>query len=227
MILQMVKVIDKIQQKYEKLKRCQLQSYYQANLGNYGNDCVLGSQIFIKSQLKQLFLGDEVIVEDYATLQCIFETSAIYIGDRSIIRNFAVLNSAYGKIEIGKDCSVNPYSMLFGYGDLVIGDLVRIATHVVINPGNHLFDDIDTPIDHQPLTNKGVIIEDDVWIGAGAIILDGCTIGKGSVIGAGTVVTKSVEPYSVVVGVPGKTIRKRGERKNNNASNNIALSFLQ
>ncbi|MGD1911614.1 MAG: acyltransferase [Rivularia sp. (in: cyanobacteria)] len=100
---------------------------------------------------------------------------------------------------------------MFANGDLIIGNWVRIATHVVINPGNHLYDDIDTPIDLQPSTNKGVIIEDDVWIGAGVIILQGCKIGKGSVIGAGTVLTKSVEPYSVVVGVPGRVIKKRGE----------------
>ncbi|WP_424096512.1 acyltransferase [Moorena producens] len=141
------------------------------------------------------------------------EDSAIHIGDRSIIRSSAMLISAQGKIKIGSDCSVNPFCFLYGAGDLVIGNWVRIATHTVIVTSNYTFDDLDMPIDLQPSTKKGVIIEDDVWIGAGVRILDGCRIGKGSVIGAGTVLTKSVEPYSVVVGVPGKVIRKRGEFK--------------
>ena len=63
----------------------------------------------------------------------------------------------------------------------------------------------------QQGTKKGIVIEDDVWIGSGCKILDGITIGKGSVIGAGTVCTKDVEPYSVIVGVPGKLLKRRGE----------------
>jgi acetyltransferase-like isoleucine patch superfamily enzyme len=56
---------------------------------------------------------------------------------------------------------------------------------------------------------KGIVIEDDVWIGAGARILDGVTIARGSVIGAGSVVTKSTQPYSIVVGVPAKIVSSR------------------
>ncbi|MUG96740.1 acyltransferase [Scytonema sp. UIC 10036] len=222
----LISICDKIEQRYGSLKHRVLENNYQQDMGKYGKNCSLGSKSLIKSNLNQLFLSDDVIIEDYATLECSLENSAIHIGDRSTVRNFAILKSMQGQIKIGRDCSVNPYSALFGCGDLIIGDLVRIATHVVINPANHLFDDINIPIDYQPLTNKGVIIEDDVWIGAGAIVLEGCTIGKGSVIGAGTVVTKSVEPYSVVVGVPGRIIRKRGEPRNKNNINGTDKSLL-
>ncbi|NEQ04518.1 MULTISPECIES: acyltransferase [unclassified Moorena] len=203
------KLIRNLRNNYKKQLR---QNYYRKNLGNLGEDCYIGKSV-IKNNLNKLFLGNRVIVENNVTLKCNLEDSAIHIGDRSIIRSSAMLISAQGKIKIGSDCSVNPFCFLYGAGDLVIGNWVRIATHTVIVTSNYTFDDLDTPIDLQPSTKKGVIIEDDVWIGAGVRILDGCRIGKGSVIGAGTVLTKSVEPYSVVVGVPGKVIRKRGEPK--------------
>ncbi|MEM9924948.1 MAG: acyltransferase [Cyanobacteria bacterium P01_D01_bin.50] len=206
------KIYRRIYNKLNKYENQRLNNIFRQQMGHFGEDCNIGNKVIIKSPLNKIFLGDRVFVEDYSTLECSSDDStAIHIGERSIIRTFARLSSARGKIKIGSDCSVNPYTILFANGDLIIGNWVRIATHVVINPGNHLYDDIDTPIDLQPSTYKGVIIEDDVWIGAGVIILQGCKIGKGSVIGAGTVLTKSVEPYSVVVGVPGRVIKKRGE----------------
>jgi acetyltransferase-like isoleucine patch superfamily enzyme len=67
----------------------------------------------------------------------------------------------------------------------------------------------DALVSKQIVTKLGVVIEDDVWIGAGAKILDGVTLRKGSVIGAGAVVTKSTESYGVYAGVPAKLIKFR------------------
>ncbi|MCX7595635.1 MAG: acyltransferase, partial [Fischerella sp.] len=61
----------------------------------------------------------------------------------------------------------------------------------------------------QGVTCKGIIIEDDCWLGHGVTVLDGVTIGKGSVIGAGAVVTKDIPPYSVAVGIPAKVVKSR------------------
>ncbi|HOO26508.1 MAG TPA: DapH/DapD/GlmU-related protein [Clostridiales bacterium] len=73
----------------------------------------------------------------------------------------------------------------------------------------HSYTDPDTPIVDQPTDQRKITIEDNVWIGANAVITPGITIGTGSIIGAGAVVTKDVEPYSVMGGVPAKLIRKR------------------
>ena len=68
---------------------------------------------------------------------------------------------------------------------------------------------IDIPMVKQPILRKRIIVEDDVWIGAGAVILGGVRIGTGSIVGAGSVVTRDVKPFSVVVGTPALMIRKR------------------
>lgn len=135
----------------------------------------------------------------------------IFIGKYCYIHDFAMILSYGGKIEIGDFCTVNSFCVLYGHGGLKIGNGVRIAANSIIIPANHNFNDLSKFIYQQGETKLGVVIEDDVWIGAGSIILDGVKIGKGSVVGAGSVVTKNVEQYSVVAGNPARLIRKRGE----------------
>ncbi len=98
----------------------------------------------------------------------------------------------------------------FIQGPTVIGDNVMMGPDVIIYTANHEFKNTDIPMIEQGFQErKKVSIESDVWIGARVIILPGVHIGKGSIIGAGAVVTKNVEEYSVVGGVPAKVIKKR------------------
>jgi carbonic anhydrase/acetyltransferase-like protein (isoleucine patch superfamily) len=94
-------------------------------------------------------------------------------------------------------------------GKISIGDGVRIATGSQILGFNHGFSDVDTHIYQQPHTRQGIVIEDDVWIGANAVVVDGVTIGADSIIAAGAVVTRDVRPYSIVGGNSAKLIRDR------------------
>lgn len=99
-------------------------------------------------------------------------------------------------------------------GPLYIGNDVMMGPDVIIYTSNHESSRTDIPMIEQGNTEKKpVIIEDDVWIGARSIIMSGVKIGKGSIIAAGAVVTKSVEPYSVVGGVPAKLIKYRKNSK--------------
>lgn len=153
--------------------------------------------------------GPNVHVRRHAFMEC-GKDGHISIGAHSLIMPYAMLLAYSGRIELGEYCTVNPYCVLHGHGGLKAGNYVRIAPHVVIIPANHKFDDVDRPIARQGLDKKGVVIEDDVWIGANAVILDGVHIGKGAVIGAGAVVTKDVLPLQIVAGVPAKPIGTRG-----------------
>lgn len=134
--------------------------------------------------------------------------STIRIGDRSSVGPGVMLQ---GNITIGEDCSVQVYSVLTGYpkGEIRIGNGVRIASHTVFVGANHRYEDPAVPIRLQGLREAPIVVEDDVWIGSHVCVLAGVTIGRGSVIGAGSVVTKSIPPNSIAVGVPAKVIRKR------------------
>lgn len=133
----------------------------------------------------------------------------IEIGSDTELLNGVLILTYGGNIKIGDSCSINPYTVLYGHGNLTIGNNVLIAGHCLIIPANHNFDDISMPISKQGLTKKGIVIEDDVWIGSGCRILDGVRIGKGAVVAAGAVVNKDVPSFAVVGGVPARIIKLR------------------
>jgi carbonic anhydrase/acetyltransferase-like protein (isoleucine patch superfamily) len=125
------------------------------------------------------------------------------LGDRTYVSAHSYL---WGDVEIGADCTLNPFSEV--RGNIRIGDAVRIGAHTSILGFNHLMA-TDRPIFEQGLEFEGITIGDDVWIGSHAVILDGITVGDHSVIGAGAVVTKDVAPWSIVAGNPARKIRDR------------------
>ncbi len=161
---------------------------------------------------KQISVHPSTQIGFHAKVQTIGGGS-IKIGKNCSILDYAMILTYGGKIEIGNNVSIHHYSIIYGTGGLKIGNDVRIAAHVVITPVNHIFARKDIPIRLQGVDLKGIVIEDDVWIGTNVTILDGVTIGKGCVIGAGSVVTKSLPEYSVAVGIPARVIYKRGEKR--------------
>lgn len=158
-----------------------------------------------------LVLGKNVRIESGVVIEVGLTPGkgVVSIGDNSLIRRYAILSSHGGNISIGENCGVQSFSVLYGLGGLEIGDWTRIATHTVIVPANHVFEDPMLEIKKQGLNQKGVQIGRDVWIGANCSILDGVTIGAGAVIGAGSVVTKDVPCLAIAAGCPAKILRYR------------------
>jgi acetyltransferase-like isoleucine patch superfamily enzyme len=105
--------------------------------------------------------------------------------------------------------------VLFGAGDIEIGNDVLISPNVTITSHQHTYEDASVPMRMQPAEFKKVVIEDNVWIGSNAVILPGVKVGCGAIIGAGAVVTKDVESFGIVAGIPATLYRFRNkiERK--------------
>lgn len=141
----------------------------------------------------------------------------IHIDDSVVIGAFSsivAINEHVGQkytpiMKIGRGTSIGFYGAIGVSNKIIIGENVMIAGYVQINDTNHCYEDITKPIAHQPVYSNGpIIIEDDCWIGLGSHILGGVTIGKHSVVGANSVVTKSIPPFSVAVGVPAKVVKQ-------------------
>ncbi|MBD6619198.1 acyltransferase [Komarekiella sp. 'clone 1'] len=171
--------------------------YIQNGVEFMGTSCIeIGNGVYIFKgvrvdgkghQNNKVILGNGVAIERNVDIGCL-EDTCIHIDD---------------------DTFIGPDVCIEGPGDIKIGKHCMIAAHSGIYANNHNFADPIEPIKYQGVTRKGIVIEDDCWLGHGVTVLDGVTIGKGSVIGAGAVVNKDIPPFSVAVGLPAKVIKSR------------------
>ncbi|MBE7480973.1 MAG: acyltransferase [Polyangiaceae bacterium] len=138
----------------------------------------------------------------------------VVFGDHVTLFGHTIINAfgASGSVVIGDDTHIDHYGVLYGQGGLSIGRQCAIAARVTIYSQTNRFDAArDLPVIEQPVKYDPVRIGDDVWIGAGAVILPGSRISDHAVIAAGAVVTgASVAPWAIVAGVPA---RKIGDRR--------------
>lgn len=114
-----------------------------------------------------------------------------------------------GKLKIGEHSSINS-GVIFGLTcDMSVGSHVMIADRVSFRTADHDFTDLEVPMLEQGEIRGSITIEDDVWIGANVTVLRGVTIHRGAIVGANAVVTKDVDEYSIVGGVPARVIGNR------------------
>jgi acetyltransferase-like isoleucine patch superfamily enzyme len=132
-----------------------------------------------------------------------------YVGDRCV---FEVNVNSSARVSVGSNAWISHDCHVMSYGAVDIGDHVLIGEFVSLRDTTHNFADPTIPIRSQQDIVGSIVIEDDVWIGRGALILGrpaGTVIGRGAVIGANSVVTQSVPPFAVVAGAPARLIRMR------------------
>ncbi|GAB3021283.1 acyltransferase [Niabella terrae] len=135
----------------------------------------------------------------------IFPYNKFHLGAGSIIEDFATVNNGVGDLYIGRETIIGIGSVLIG--PVSIGDHVMLAQHIVVSGLNHGYEDISLPPSKQPVSCKEIVIGDNVWIGANAVITAGVQIGKHAIIGAGSVVTRSVPAYAVAAGNPARVLK--------------------
>jgi acetyltransferase-like isoleucine patch superfamily enzyme len=187
---------------------------YRLCIGSVKGSLFIGKNVAIRYP-KNLHLGNQVIIEDGAEINCL-ASNGMHLGDRVSIGKYAIVrpSNIYGGpigegLVMGNNSNIGPYNYIGCSGKITIGDNVMLAPRVSIYAENHVFDNPNITIKAQGVSKMEVVIEDDCWIAANAVILAGVTIGKGSVVAAGSVVNKDVPAFSVVAGVPARVIKSR------------------
>ncbi len=159
----------------------------------------------------------KVFIDEYCVLFQHSNDSSIELNnDVRIYRNTTLETGEGGVISIGSNSSIHPRNQLSAYKEsIIIGKNVMIAANCAFYPYDHeAYPDLH--IREQPLSSKGpIVIEDEVWIGTGVIVLSGVTIGNGAVVGAGSVVTKSIPAGAIAAGNPARIIKYRNELTRN------------
>lgn len=159
----------------------------------------------------QIRLGNGVYLDEGVYLHAC--PNGIDIGADTIVMHGAVLHVynfrglPHSGITIGRNSLIGEFSVIRGQGGVTIGDRVYTSPYTQLIAVNHIFDDPDRSFVDQGISAEGIVVEDDVWLGAGAVITDGVRIGRGAVVAAGAVVTKNVPAHTVVGGVPARIIK--------------------
>ncbi|MBM3296750.1 MAG: methyltransferase domain-containing protein [Candidatus Aminicenantes bacterium] len=185
---------------------------YPSLFGRVGRGVIFGRDVTFRHPHK-IRLGDGAVIDDGVVLDAKGEANAgLDIGANVYLGRSAILSCKEGSIEVGDFCNISSRCTILSESRVRLGKYCFLAGDCyLVAGGNHSLDRIDVPIMFQPSLHRGGIdIGQDVWLGAGVIVLDGVTIGRGSVVGAGSVVTHSLPEYSVVTG---SRVKKIGDRR--------------
>lgn len=160
-----------------------------------------------------LKIADSAKISELAHIEGSTRGTKIEIGENVYIDSFVRIRPVGGEgdIKIGPNCFINAGCVLFSGNGITMGENVLVAPNCTFAPTNHAYESRDEPIRHQGFlpSKGGIVVEDDVWIGANCVILDGAILREGCVIGAGSLVRGEVEAYSIQSGNP---LQKRGMR---------------
>lgn len=134
------------------------------------------------------------------------------IGPYGMVRATGVLSQLGKGFRMGSHSSMDAFAFVGASGGVTVGENVIMGQKVSFHAEEHLFDDLQRPIRHQGVRQRGIVIEDNCWVGSNVTFLDGAHVESGCVIGAGAIVKGRIPANAVVAGNPARVIRFRGER---------------
>ena len=152
-------------------------------------------------------------VSSWADIEPSQRGTRVVIGAHSFVDSFVKFKSAGGSghVRIGENCYINSGCVLYSGNGITIGNDVLIAANCTLAPVNHAYHDRSTSIRAQGFqpSRGGILIEDDVWIGANSVILDGAVLRRGCVVAAGSLVRGELPSYSICRGTPAIPVGER------------------
>ncbi|MGC1951442.1 MAG: acyltransferase [Gammaproteobacteria bacterium] len=183
---------------------------YPRLLGGCGSRLIVGRSVTLRHP-RHIRIGDNVTIDDFALLDARGDaTEGIELGNQVIINRNCELKCKAGPIKIGARSIIGSNSSITSLSGVELGRGVLVGRNCTFSAGAYPIDDMATMmVDLGPYSKGRIHIEDDVWIGTGAMILGGITVGSHAVIGAGALVTKPVPSGAVVGGVPAHLLRWR------------------
>lgn len=160
-----------------------------------------------------LVISPEARVSKLADVEDSVRGSKIIIEAGAVIDAFVKIKpvGGSGDVRIGKNSTINSGCVIYSGNGVQIGSDVLVAANCTFAPVNHEFKSRDRKINEQRFqpSRGGIVVEDDVWIGANTVLLDGAILRKGCVVGAHSLVRGELPSYSINVGVPARTIGTR------------------
>jgi acetyltransferase-like isoleucine patch superfamily enzyme len=186
--------------------------YLKRLLGSCGGGLIVGRGVTIRHPAK-IHLGENVAVDDYAVLDAKGDSNrGITLGNNVLVGRNTVLSCKDGDIEIGDNSNIAQSCFIQSASKVSVGEKVLFGAYCyLIGGGDHKSDSIEIPIMDQGQTMKGINVSNNSWLGASVQVLDGTNIGRDSIVGSGSVVTRDVDDYTVVAGIPAKKIKDRRE----------------
>lgn len=186
---------------------------YPKLFGSCGRNVVFGTNIAIRHPHK-IFIGDNVVIDDHCVLDAKGERNqGLKIGNGVFVGRNTILTCHDGDIVLEDNVNIGFNCVISSLGSIVIKENHLMAAFCYLVGGDHVADRTDMPILYQGRTAKGIMIEENIWLGAGVTVLDGSTVGRDSIVGAHAVVNGKIDSYSIAVGAPAKTIRDRRNGK--------------